>query len=328
MALSRLEDGRYIDVNLAFLHAFGYARDEVIGRTAEEIGIWENPERDRSPIVAQLSERGYVADYEATFRTKNGELLQFLLGATRIDTDDGPILLIVGRNITEIRRSEARYRSFIEGLPLGVLIAQDGIVQYGNPAGLELSGYELDEVVGKPFLLWVDEADREFLIANHQRRMQGDEADTCYDLRVMAKGGNKRYWRVHASTVTWEGRAAGLVAFSDVTAQKLAEARVTDLALHDIVTGLPLPTQRRMAKDSRYFIWISIISRRSMTASVMISVIRCWGRSLNDCAIVRGKAIQRRESAATSSSCWPSVSATVPVPGRWPPRWSRRSIDR
>jgi diguanylate cyclase (GGDEF)-like protein/PAS domain S-box-containing protein len=246
MALTRLNSGQYVDVNESFLKTFGYARHEIIGHTADEIGIWQDVERDRGEIVRQIQERGYAADIEASFCTRTGGEVRFLLGATRIEAEGGALLLIVGRNITALReseaalrQSEARFRGFIEHLPLGVLIAQDGFIRFANPASLEMIDYTLDEVLGESFLQMVHEEDREMLMTLHQRRMQGDEADFCYDLRVLRKGGEVCYWRVHASASSWEGRMAGLVVCADVTQQKLSEQRMTDLALHDQITGLP-----------------------------------------------------------------------------------------
>ena len=246
MTLSRLDDGRYVDVNMAFLRTFGYEREEVIGHTADDIGIWQNVQHDRGHIVELIKLQGYVLDFEANFYTKSKQVLHFLLGVSKIDAEGGPYLLIVGRNITEIRHSEAvlreseaRYRGFIESLPLGVMIAQDGIIRYANPTCQALIGYSAEELIGRPFLPLVDETDREMLAKFHRRRMQGDDAPSCYDLRMLRKGGVLTYWRVHASSILWEGRIAGLIAFTDITAQKKAQERMADLALHDQVTGLP-----------------------------------------------------------------------------------------
>lgn len=244
--MSRLADGFIVDVNEAFLLAFGYTREEVVGHYAGELGIWRNFERDRASLVAQVRAQGFAQDAEAVFCTRSGKELRFLLGATRIESEEGPLLLIVGRNVSELRNSEMalriseeRYRGFIEHLPLGVMIAQEGLIRYANPASLEMIGFRLDEVLDRPFLHLVHEADRETVQEFHRRRMQGDDAAFCYDLRVLRKGGDSCYWRVHASSDIWEGSTASLVVCSDVTLQKLAEKEMTDLALHDPLTGLP-----------------------------------------------------------------------------------------
>jgi diguanylate cyclase (GGDEF)-like protein/PAS domain S-box-containing protein len=246
MSLTRLETGEYVAVNECFLLTFGYRRDEVIGKTAGDLGIWVDPERDRTQIVSHIREHGFASDCEAEFQTKAGESIRFYLGATRIEDDDGPLLLIVGRNITAIRNSEAalrsseaRHRRLIENLPLGVMIAQDGLIRYANPTSLDMIGYRLEEIADKPLLDMVVKADRQMVREFHSRRMQGDDSAFCYDLRVMRKGGEIAYWRLNSSSDLWNGTVASLVVCSDITQQKLAELRMTDLALYDQITGLP-----------------------------------------------------------------------------------------
>src|SRR5688500_8107323 len=43
MSLTILATGLYIDVNESFLAMSGYTREEVIGHTSLELGIWETP---------------------------------------------------------------------------------------------------------------------------------------------------------------------------------------------------------------------------------------------------------------------------------------------
>ncbi|MEJ2407520.1 MAG: diguanylate cyclase [Candidatus Thiodiazotropha sp.] len=246
MTLSRLDDGAFVDVNASFLNTFGFSKSEVIGLTARELGIWEDLEGDRGRILEQVRMRGFASDIEAMLRTRSGERILFSIGATKIEGEDGPLLLIVGRNITAIRaseetlqKSEARFRNLIEHLPIGVLIAQDGLIRYANQASLEMIDYNFGEVLGRPFLQLVHEEDREMVVDLHRRRMQGDESDYCYDLRVMRKTGEICHWRVDASADTWEGRMASLVVCADITQQKLAVRRMADLALYDQITNLP-----------------------------------------------------------------------------------------
>lgn len=44
MGLTTLAEGRYLDVNDSFLHLVGYRREEVIGHTSIELGLWADPE--------------------------------------------------------------------------------------------------------------------------------------------------------------------------------------------------------------------------------------------------------------------------------------------
>src|SRR5258708_6584836 len=53
VAITTMAHGRFIEVNDAFLRAHAYERHEVIGKTAEELGIWPNPE-DRKALLKAL----------------------------------------------------------------------------------------------------------------------------------------------------------------------------------------------------------------------------------------------------------------------------------
>jgi PAS domain-containing protein len=43
ITISTVAEGRYLDVNHAFLQMLGYERRDIIGRTAGELGIWADP---------------------------------------------------------------------------------------------------------------------------------------------------------------------------------------------------------------------------------------------------------------------------------------------
>ncbi|RLF61786.1 MAG: hypothetical protein DRN37_00175 [Thermoplasmata archaeon] len=105
IVISTLEDGFYIDVNEAFLETTGYSREEVIGRTSVELGIWVDPEQ-RNEMVKVLREQEKVRNLEAKFRMKSGEIRYVLWSAEVIDYGDEKCLIAVTRDITARKRAE------------------------------------------------------------------------------------------------------------------------------------------------------------------------------------------------------------------------------
>lgn len=115
--ITTLEDGFYVDVNDAFLRATGYRRDEVIGHTSSELGIWVDP-RQRHEIVRRLREEGSVRDVEVQFRMKSGEIRHMLWSAEVIDYGEEPCCLAMTRDITSrVRAQEERIqREKLQGI--------------------------------------------------------------------------------------------------------------------------------------------------------------------------------------------------------------------
>jgi PAS domain S-box-containing protein len=103
--ISTLGDGFYVDVNEAFLQTTGYRREEVIGHTSAELGIWADPE-ERAKMVETLRRLGIVRNMEVRFRMRSGEIRHVLWSAEVIDYGDEKCLLAITRDITSRKRAE------------------------------------------------------------------------------------------------------------------------------------------------------------------------------------------------------------------------------
>jgi PAS domain S-box-containing protein len=99
-AIATLVEGELLDVNEAFEKQFGYNREEVIGRTALELGIWIDPD-ERMKIVNELQERGSVRNVRLAFRKKTGERVIHSYSAETIELEGRRCILAVGQDITE-----------------------------------------------------------------------------------------------------------------------------------------------------------------------------------------------------------------------------------
>jgi PAS domain S-box-containing protein len=156
ISITRRSDGRITDINDGFSHLTGYAREEVIGRTSQEIGLWSNPE-ERKRLVQGLKENGYYENLEADFRTKEGKIITTLVSARVILLDGLPHVLSVTRDVSErkkaenaLKESEARLKGIIEFLPdATMVIDRDGTVIAWNRAMEELSGVGKEEMLGR-----------------------------------------------------------------------------------------------------------------------------------------------------------------------------------
>ena len=70
--MTGLNDGRVRDANDAFLNTSGYTREEILGRTPVELGLWVDPAQ-RDEGIRLLKEGKVVRSLECRFRVKSGE---------------------------------------------------------------------------------------------------------------------------------------------------------------------------------------------------------------------------------------------------------------
>ena len=109
ITISTLSEGRYLDVNSAFLQMMGYERRDVIGRTAAELGIWADPE-DRDRMLKMLGGSNVGKGLHARLKTRAGEVRETNVSAEIIDVDGTPCMLAVTQDVTEARRLESQLR--------------------------------------------------------------------------------------------------------------------------------------------------------------------------------------------------------------------------
>jgi len=96
-------------VNGEFTLLTGYPREEVLGKTAMELGIWTDS-GDLRNARRQLLEQRVVRNVETPFRTKSGATRWALFSAAVVEIAGEERLLSFVRDITERRRTEAELR--------------------------------------------------------------------------------------------------------------------------------------------------------------------------------------------------------------------------
>jgi len=104
-ALIRLDDGRIVEANNSFLASAGYTREEVIGQTAIQLGMWSDPAH-RVAFMENLRAAGSVRDFEAVFYTKRREPRYMLLNSDILELEGTRCMLITAIDRTERRRRE------------------------------------------------------------------------------------------------------------------------------------------------------------------------------------------------------------------------------
>ena len=106
MTISSLQDGRYLDVNEAFVRVTGYKRNVAVGSTSVELGFITKQEREK--IIREHNAKGRVTDMELTLTKAHGSKMYCLYSAETITVSGTQQLLSLATDITDRKNMEAR----------------------------------------------------------------------------------------------------------------------------------------------------------------------------------------------------------------------------
>ena len=114
-SISTFDGGRFLAVNDRFITLSGYSREEAVGHTAIELGLWPDP-ADRLRIMEKLQQDGSVRSFEAGLRMKNGQYRTILLSIEIIELEGQRCLLHAGNDITARKQAEMALKTSEERL--------------------------------------------------------------------------------------------------------------------------------------------------------------------------------------------------------------------
>ena len=117
LSLTTYPEGRFVDVNAAFLKTSGYARAEIVGRTSTELRTWVDA-AVRAQFLEEVRRCGVVRDLVAQLRGRDGLVRDCSISAELFRFEDRELLLVAMRDIGERRRQEIELRQSKEAAEL------------------------------------------------------------------------------------------------------------------------------------------------------------------------------------------------------------------
>ena len=238
MAINVLDDGRILDVNDTCLRMTGLQRQDMIGKTSVELGMWLQPE-DRQEYVRLLRRDGSVRDFKVSIRVK-GESRDVLLSSEVVEFQGEQCVLGVARDLTaqkrtesQLRASEARFRAFAESSRATMTLSDEHRFIYVNPRAEEVTGYTQTELLEKNFADLLRPDVRPAIVEQAQARLRGEDVSRHYEFPIIRKDGETRWLDVAVTVIEIDGRPCSLATGIDITERKEAEA-----ALHASETEL------------------------------------------------------------------------------------------
>ncbi len=254
IAVNRVADGYYVDINEGFERITGWRSHEVLGRTSVELGIWASVE-DRQQMVEKLSRDGFCENLQFRFRRKDGRELVALMTVHAISVDGAKCLMSITRDITEririedsLKQKERYQRALLDNFPFAVwlkdtesrfLSVNTGFVRtFGKKDPAELIGRNDFDIAPHDMAEGYRADDREVMASRQTKSVEE---------LILTDGERKWFETVKAPVLGDNGELLGTVGFArDITERKATDEEIKRLAFYDSLTHLP---NRRLLHD-------------------------------------------------------------------------------
>jgi PAS domain S-box-containing protein len=221
MSLARESDGVIVEVNDKAIALTGYSEEEMNGKRASDLHLWENP-KELDDFFVQYSENS-KATAEVSWRKKNGERLHVMISSVRVVIAGEYYRLSLVKDITARKKAEEKFNAAFNLNPdlMAILREEDAAIEEINENVMDMLGYTRQEAIGKNSLdldLWVNVEDRERFYEQYRTHNK-----VSVEAKWRKKNGQEIYVLLSAARIQLYNERFTLVAVKDVTARMQAE---------------------------------------------------------------------------------------------------------
>lgn len=229
-------DGIVTYRSASYARILGYEPDELTGPLRLESVHPADLETALDGFARLLGNDSDVLQGEVRLGHKDGSwvLCQFT-GKNLLHNPAVRGIVINLRDVTRIREaehalreSEYRYRLLIENMREGIVIAKGNPTRlvFVNPSMAELLGYPretLTSLEAEHLANLIHPDDRDSFFARFEQRLAGMQVPEVYEFCAVRENGDVIWLAIHARHIEYEGEAAVLAVFHDVTERRRAE---------------------------------------------------------------------------------------------------------
>ena len=229
MTIRTVPDGRCVFANDQFFADTGYGRQDVIGKTPDELAMWVSP-KDYERIEQDLRTQGICRNVETWLRMSRGRVRRVVMSAVVIEFAGQPHVVSLWRDITDqkeaeerLRESEERYRRLVEFSADAIAVHSEDKFLYMNAAGLTLLGASASEdVIGRSLLDFIDREYRDTVAARLREIEHDGRRAELVERKLATLDGRLIDAEVTAIPFTYGARPAIHLVLRDVTERKRA----------------------------------------------------------------------------------------------------------
>ena len=249
-------DGKTITMNRHLLEALGYSLDEIKGTDYLTTFVPREDREALKEVFSRITEAGTTTINVNRITSKSGRIYLVEWHGRPVKQGAGKqdFFVGVGIDITEktraeqaLQESEKQYRTLLDKIPELILVHQDGLIRYVNPAATKTLGYLTSEVLNRPLTNFVPPEYHDRIVTASRRRINGETVEP-YEIELLGKDRSRRTVIISGSLILFDGAPASLVVLMDITERKQMEEALqqalkklhmlSSITRHDILNQL------------------------------------------------------------------------------------------
>lgn len=249
------QENRFLWVNNSFAELFGYTMEEFQSVDEWDLIYLEDQNQLSQNIMKITSGEIEQFDLEIRGVQKDKSIIHILLSSKRIIFENKPsavgsVLDITERKCLEnrLKESNERYRNLVENLAVGIMVHQNGILEYVNPMAMRLLGASSSkEIVGQSIYKLIHDSVKDKVTERVQQITKLGKSVPMMYQKLRRLDGTLIDVEASGMPIHLNGKPAVEVTFWDVTKKKQEEVLMKYRAYHDLVTDLP--NRHKFQKD-------------------------------------------------------------------------------
>ena len=263
--------GKILEINQEFVRLSGYLREEALGHTTFELGLWADADNNEK-LFRELGDYRRVEGMELSFVARGGVLIPCLLSISPIELDIGDCWLKVLRNISGVKETEARLRAseatlrkvFDSNLDsMGILDVVTNRYVSINEEFIRSTGYTREEIIGRSpaeLGIWADPQDQQrfidellkkFEVRNMQTefRIKDGTAIPCLLSGVIAELGGRQCCVTITRDISAWVAAQQKLRTSEAMLREIFDSSVDNISVTDINDGIIIDVNNELARS-------------------------------------------------------------------------------
>ncbi len=223
----RLSDRQFIEVNEAFLKLFGFRREEVLGHTPVELGLWADS-KQREETLTRLMTEGSLKNVEGKARKKSGVLGDMLVSMELVEMGGEKCILALFTDITERKRAEelaTQFGTILDNSSNEIYVFEAGSLRFTRVSlgARQNLGYTMEELQALTPLDIKPDFSREQFVAMLDPLRTGNRDRLLLETRHRRKDGTFYAVEVRLQMALSTGAPMFLAIIQDITERKQAE---------------------------------------------------------------------------------------------------------